>query len=202
MSWKTLKAPLAFHGKFNRRFLLIYLVSEVTSTHSILRSFKSRKVKLSFFKSQTFPFYIRIKWEMNLSWEGGEREDENDKFRTTLNRTQIYACHTCNVLHTPFSHSLSLAPYFSLTSRWQQITQLWILIYTQSRALGKSTLQRRECNRQRIKKFSAERNGKKNFFLSPFHDRHEKLNPHRMCVIVQIPASIYSLHFLYCGNFR
>ena len=99
----------------------------------------------------------------------------------------------------PFYATLSFFPAFN--ARWQQITQLWILIYTQSsETLGKSTLQLWEYNRQHIKKnfFFCWKWKEKLFLCHRFHDRHEKLNPHRMCVIVWILGCIYSLHFTRC----
>jgi hypothetical protein len=46
-----------------------------------------------------------------------------------------------------------------------------------------------------LKKFFQSKNGREKVFLCHrLHDRHEKLNPHRMCVITPAPDSIYSLH--------
>lgn len=102
--------------------------------------------------------------------------------------------------HTYLSHP----SLFSLSfSRWQQITQLWILIYTQT--LGKSTLHRRECvtdNTLKKSFFFSHRNGERKTFstpsLSPASRSTWKIKSASHVCHHTTPDCIYSLHFTRC----
>lgn len=103
----------------------------------------------------------------------------------------------CTHLSISLSLSLTLTPYFCAYKQMAtNYTTLNINIHTVEGFWGTLHYSAETVTDNALKTFLS-REMEKNFFLSSFHDRHEKLNPHRMCVTVKVPVSIYSLHFPY-----